>query len=143
MISFSLAPKKNRFQKAKEEKEAKKRQDEQEAAQVYETFVQSFSAKDSDDYAKTFIKAGVGGDEEKAYRMDSGFLDSSKTVRSSSPPSSSSRPAATKKREREMDKFLEEIRERQLALAQQPQPPPAAPEKGSYDDGGHTTNIYI
>ncbi|RYG69336.1 hypothetical protein EON64_02975 [archaeon] len=78
MISFSLAQKKNRFQKAKEEKEARRKQDEEEAAKVYESFVESFSA--NDEYAKTFIKessAHDGEDEFDAskkgeYRMDTG-----------------------------------------------------------------------
>ncbi|RYG69335.1 hypothetical protein EON64_02970 [archaeon] len=74
------------------------------------------------------------------------FSACSQSSRPSPPPSSSSRPAThSKKREREMDKFLDEIRERQLTEAQQPQAPATdnSSEKGSYDDGSHTTNIYI
>ena len=45
--------KKRRFQTAREEKEAKAKQEEQEAAQVYESFVASFEVDDS---SKTFLR---------------------------------------------------------------------------------------
>ncbi len=56
LVSFAIGQqKKSRFQKAREEKEQKRLQDEKEAAKVYESFVASFE----DEKDKTFVKAGV------------------------------------------------------------------------------------
>ena len=45
--------KKSRFQKAREERELKKKQEEQEAASVYESFVASFAVEED---GKTFVR---------------------------------------------------------------------------------------
>ena len=46
--------KKSRFQKAREEREQKRLQEEKEAASVYESFVASFEV--DDDASKTFVR---------------------------------------------------------------------------------------
>ena len=58
LINFAIGnQKKSRFQKAREEAEAKKKADEEEAAKAYEEFVESF--KDSrEDAVKTFVRPG-------------------------------------------------------------------------------------
>jgi hypothetical protein len=57
LLSFAIGQqKKSRFQKAREDKELKKKIDEEEAAKVYETFVESFKHDDTE--AKKFIKGG-------------------------------------------------------------------------------------
>jgi U2-associated protein SR140 len=60
LISFAIGQqKKSRFQKAREEKEAKKKLDEEEAAQVFESFVASFE----NDATKTFVRGGKTDDD--------------------------------------------------------------------------------
>lgn len=64
LVTFALGQqKKSRFQKAREEKEAKKKADEAEVAAVYDTFVASF--KDTEDVnaagegrGKKFVRGG-------------------------------------------------------------------------------------
>ena len=57
LVTFALGKQqKSRFQKAREEKEAKKRQDEQEAAREYDSFVASFV--DEEGSSKVFIRGG-------------------------------------------------------------------------------------
>lgn len=57
LVAFALGKQqKSRFQKAREEKEAKKRQDEQEAAREYDSFVASFV--DEEGSSKVFIRGG-------------------------------------------------------------------------------------
>jgi hypothetical protein len=62
-LTLSSQQKKTRFQKAREEKELKKKLDEEEAAKLYDSFVDSF--KDEDQNSKVFIRGGrVHGDGE-------------------------------------------------------------------------------
>jgi len=57
LVAFALGKQqKSRFQKAREEKEAKKRLDEQEAAREYDSFVASFV--DEDGSSKIFLRGG-------------------------------------------------------------------------------------
>jgi hypothetical protein len=50
LISFTVGPtKKSRFQKAREVEEAKRKQQEEETAKVYETFVSSFNDQDDEE----------------------------------------------------------------------------------------------
>lgn len=57
LVAFAIGKQtKSRFQKAREEKELKKKQDENEAAQVYDDFVASFT--NEDDANKVFIRGG-------------------------------------------------------------------------------------
>jgi hypothetical protein len=79
LVQFSIGQqKKSRFQKAREDQEAKKKLEEEEAAKVYESFVASFA---DDDEAKTFVRGGKynGGSSNRhaesageVYRMDGG-----------------------------------------------------------------------
>lgn len=75
LVTFAIGQqKKSRFQKAREEQEAKKKQDDLEAAKVYESFVASFDV--DEDAIKPFVRPGrapapaVGGGGRKASEMD-------------------------------------------------------------------------
>ena len=58
LVSFAVGQqKKTRFQKAREEKEAKRKQEEAEVAKVYDSFVASFTHEE-DDGSKTFVRGG-------------------------------------------------------------------------------------
>ena len=58
LVAFALGKQqKSRFQKAREEKEARKRQDEQEAAREYDSFVASFVDYEEGS-SKVFIRGG-------------------------------------------------------------------------------------
>jgi hypothetical protein len=79
LVTFAVGQqKKSRFQKAREDKEAKKILDELEAAKVYESFVASFTAEEED--VKTFVRGGkiledgqvLGGSAGETYRLDGG-----------------------------------------------------------------------
>lgn len=73
LINFAIGnQKKSRFQKAREEAEAKKKADEEEAAKAYEEFVESF--KDSrDDNVKTFVRPGEKASKPKVSFPRSSF----------------------------------------------------------------------
>lgn len=59
LVAFALGKQqKSRFQKAREEKEARKRQDEQEAAREYDSFVASFVDTYEEGSSKVFIRGG-------------------------------------------------------------------------------------
>ena len=78
LASFAIGQqKKSRFQKAKEEKDLKKRLEDEEAARVYDQFVASFEVHDGN---KTFIRGGsvkdhgeevFGGQRGEIYRLES------------------------------------------------------------------------
>lgn len=97
LASFAVGQqKKSRFQKAREEKEIKKKQEEEETAKIYEGFVHSFSDSDK---SKTFLKSG--GDIYK--------LDSSNNSSSSSSSISSTKPY-NKPKNSEMDRLFNEMK---------------------------------
>jgi U2-associated protein SR140 len=61
LATFAIGQtKKSRFQKAREEKEQKKKLEDEEAARVYNSFVASF---DVDESSKTFIRGGKADNE--------------------------------------------------------------------------------
>lgn len=170
------AVKKTRFQKEKEEREAKKRQEDAEAAKVYEQFVASFDAGDSSNSRgnKRFVRArnsrghregspdhyqpplppppSPPSSSDAAYPPRLGMPtqpnavniigSSSTNERNSSgsvlPPSSL--PSNTKKGSRQIDAFLEEIKQKQelgIVVSERDLP-------GSYDDGDPgTTNLHV
>eukprot|EP00981_Chlorochromonas_danica_P011536 scaffold4094_cov201-Ochromonas_danica.AAC.6 len=74
LVTFAIGQqKKSRFQKAREEQEAKKKQDDLEAAKVYESFVASFDV--DEDGLKTFVRSGRapvagGGGGKKVWEAD-------------------------------------------------------------------------
>ncbi len=77
LVTFAVGQqKKTRFQKQRDEKEQKKKQDEVDAAQVYDSFVASFTENDD---VKTFIRGNTfqdSGDSQNngkagdIYRLD-------------------------------------------------------------------------
>lgn len=108
LISFAVGTqKKSRFQKAREEQEAKKKLDEEEAAKVYQSFVQSFQEDDDEEGedrhrgGKRFVRGGRmnhGSSEEKHGNSGEIYRLSSKD-----------RPQAVTKTS-EIDKLMEETR---------------------------------
>ena len=77
LVSFAIGQqKKSRFQKAREDKEAKQKLDDEATAKVYDSFVSSFT---EDEDGKTFIRGGpakrdiegiYGGNRGEVYKMD-------------------------------------------------------------------------
>lgn len=68
LVAFAIGTqKKSRFQKAREEQEAKRKQNELEAAKVYESFVASFNT--DEEGVKKFVR---GGGDSELYRMNNG-----------------------------------------------------------------------
>lgn len=77
LITFAVGTqKKSRFQKAREEKELKKKLDDEETAKVYDSFVSSFTEEED---GKTFVRGGLArGNNDEAlgctkgdiYRLD-------------------------------------------------------------------------
>lgn len=58
LLTFAIGQqKKSRFQKEREDKELKRKQDEEDAAKVYQSFVASFN-DDGEDLSKRFVRAG-------------------------------------------------------------------------------------
>lgn len=76
LSSFAVgSQKKSRFQKAREEKELKLKQEADAAAEVYDSFVASFAAEE--DNTKTFIRGGIKGeDPDRSNRGEVYTLDS-------------------------------------------------------------------
>lgn len=77
LATFAIGQqKKSRFQKAREEKEAKKQEEEKAAAQLFDTFVASFTGEED---SKTFVRGGgntrgePGGGE--VYKLDSRMVN--------------------------------------------------------------------
>eukprot|EP00624_Nannochloropsis_granulata_P005814 evm.model.NODE_41581_length_36418_cov_47.844444.7 len=171
------AVKKTRFQKEKEEREAKKRQEDADAAKVYEQFVASFDAGDTNNSKgnKRFVRARNSrgrregspdhyqpplpppppppppSSSDVAYpprlRMPTlpmpvnviGSSSSNESNSSGSVLPSASPPSNTKKGNRQIDAFLEEIKQKQelgIIVGERDLP-------GSYDDGDPgTTNLH-
>mmetsp|Transcript_36985 Transcript_36985/g.47798 ORF Transcript_36985/g.47798 Transcript_36985/m.47798 type:complete len:1038 (+) Transcript_36985:104-3217(+) len=108
--------KKTRFQKEKEAKEAKKKQELTEAAGLYEDFVTSFNPEEN---SKTFMRGSNRNESnDRTYKMKSSssssiFSSSPQLPKSSPPPSSSSRRSLDKKPMSEMERMLEEMKEQE------------------------------
>ena len=76
-MSFAIGQqKKSRFQKAREDKEAKQKLEDEATAKVYDSFVSSFTEEED---GKTFIRGGsargnqdsiYGGNRGDVYKMD-------------------------------------------------------------------------
>jgi U2-associated protein SR140 len=128
LISFAIGQqKKSRFQKQREEKELKKKIDEDEAAKVYESFVESFQNPNPDNI-KTFVRAG-----EKVPATPFGVQSNSSAAPSVNKPTTPGVPKRNnafaqdddedeneqarkeelqRKKNKEMDKFLSELKVR-------------------------------
>ncbi|CAI5716105.1 unnamed protein product [Peronospora effusa] len=156
--------KKTKFQKEREDREAKKRQADEEAAMIYATFVASFDNED-ETKGKTFVRAAIQGDRQSSgemYRLKSKESDGSfgpfcaenrgsvMNKKSNENKGKETEQMQLKrqimtihrpKKRRAIDEFLEEMKERG--------PAPVSLEgaeivKGSFDDGNpDTTNLYV
>lgn len=157
LACFALGnQKKTKFQKEREDREAKKRQADEEAAKIYATFVASFDNED-ETKGKTFVRSGAhavqgtGRQSEVEYRLKGkGKGD----------------PSAFSKKVSEMDKMLHEIMQKgEVQVIDRPKkrraiddfveemkergPVPVSMEgsgmtKGSFDNGDpETTNLYV
>lgn len=77
LVSFAIGQqKKSRFQKAREDKEAKQKLEDEATAKVYDSFVSSFTEEED---GKTFVRGGssrgekdsiYGGNRGEVYKMD-------------------------------------------------------------------------
>jgi len=164
--------KKTRFQKEKEAREAKRKQQLAEAADIYKDFVASF---EGDGDSKTFVRGGAHASEDSAYgpRRGRGGASSSSSSSTYRMDGSSRRSAAKPKSE--MERLLEEMKDKggggssrsagsgfssapprpkraidsfldeiktRQSSGRPPSPDPMA--RGSYDDGDpDTTNLYV
>ncbi|OQR80638.1 AP-1 complex subunit beta [Thraustotheca clavata] len=144
--------KKTKFDKEREQQERRKREEDAAAARVYESFVASFE----DDGYKPFVKAGANvAPPAVKYTTPSPVQRQTSSIPSSQSTTKAfafaldedDEPAreVPKKKVREMDLFLQEIKESNF------DPAPVEPtyqfsreERGSHDDGvGDTTNLYV
>ena len=93
LATFAIGQqKKSRFQKAREEKELKKKLEDEAASKIYDQFVASFDVSNE---SRTFVRQGGQADQSASiYKMD--------TRRASSPEK--------KHGVREMDRMLEEMK---------------------------------
>jgi len=116
------------------------------AASIFEDFVASFDA--GDDRQKDFVRGGAAGDR---YRMDASSRGAAVALGrggfSDGPPAAAAGNRAGKKMS-EMERMLEEMKEREeakLRPAPTVAPRPAVPAvRGSFDDGGgDSTNLYV
>ncbi|DAZ95762.1 TPA: hypothetical protein N0F65_010264 [Lagenidium giganteum] len=162
--------KKTRFEREKEEREAKKRRADSEAAAIYATFVASFE-DDDNDQGKTFVRGETIRHESSEARNGHGGGESGAVYRLQSHSSHSSRQALTNKTS-EMDRMLEEMKRRDNHSTVAPAGASTAGKKkreidafleemkqrggdssssggrhaptGSFDDGDpETTNLYV
>ncbi|KAE9000971.1 hypothetical protein PF011_g13956 [Phytophthora fragariae] len=137
--------KKTKFQKEREDREAKKRQADEEAAKIYATFVASFDNED-ETKGKAFVRGGAqeSGD---VYRL----RPNEPPPVSKKVPEVDTRVQEVKHRDveqlqkprkrRAIDEFLEEMKERGPAPVAMDG---AAMTKGSFDTGDpETTNLYV
>ena len=98
--------KKSRFQKAREEAEEKKRQEDLETSKLYDTFVASF---ETDDRSKTFVRGGSSGTDDKGSMYRTGLpgeIYKLEASRGHTESIGSSSPAPSGKPMKEMDKML-------------------------------------
>ncbi|KAG3109230.1 hypothetical protein PI125_g11114 [Phytophthora idaei] len=156
--------KKTKFQKEREDREAKKRQADEEAAKIYATFVASFDNED-ETKGKAFVRVGTqaaqgnsqsapqSGDvyrlkgKEQAAHFSSGekMSEMDKMLQEIKQKDAEQREQVQTmhrpKKRRAIDEFLEEMKERG--------PAPISMEgvgmaKGSFDNGDpETTNLYV
>ncbi|KAG3002076.1 hypothetical protein PC119_g16482 [Phytophthora cactorum] len=156
--------KKTKFQKEREDREAKKRQADEEAAKIYATFVASFDNED-ETKGKAFVRGGTqaaqgnsqsaaqSGDvyrlkgKEQAAHFSSGekMSEMDKMLQEIKQKDAEQREQVQTmhrpKKRRAIDEFLEEMKERG--------PVPISMEgvcmaKGSFDNGDpETTNLYV
>ncbi|EKU21924.1 U2-associated protein SR140, partial [Nannochloropsis gaditana CCMP526] len=189
------AVKKTRFHKEKEEREARKRQEDAEAAKIYEQFVASFDAGDGNgNDGKRFVRARDGSRRGSSGKGRAGLADdgpshyqpqmpvslaskaplaplptaafpshtsataadstrttsaSGSTLGNRSHGGGSSGPALvpglasanSKKGPRQIDAFLEELKQSQESGVSKEE---TCPREGSLDDGDpHTTNLHV
>jgi len=123
--------KKSPFQRHKEELEKRKKRDQEEAKQVYEEFIATFSVDPKAPKAKTFVKGEVIVPTEsglevkkesapKIYKPEKEILQSSKQ-NSSPPPTNTTKdvsaeppkPTQQGKKKRNIDEFMEELKRQQ------------------------------
>ncbi|OWZ02278.1 U2-associated splicing factor [Phytophthora megakarya] len=159
--------KKTKFQKEREDREAKKRQADEEAAKIYATFVASFDNED-ESKGKAFVRGGMQAAHQST--LQSGDVYRLKDTEAAVFPGS----VSAGKKISEMDKMLREIKQKdveqmqhkdQLQAKQMPKkrraidefleemkergPAPVTMEgtgmtKGSFDTGDpETTNLYV
>lgn len=120
LVSFAVGQqKKSRFQKAREDAEEKRKEEEKEAAKVYQSFVASFEVPD-DGGGKTFVRgnSGVGGVEQsgEVYRVAAPAPSPAAIATPAPSPArvqssgANITPANNAKPVREMDKMLQEMK---------------------------------
>jgi membrane protein involved in colicin uptake len=101
----------NRFQKAKEDKEQKRKEEEHAAAALYDGFVASFSTEEED--TKTFVRGrNSGGDVYKLEGSSSSSSQSSSAAQAL-PTSNIVRAAGRADKHRQIDDFLSELKSKQ------------------------------
>ncbi|KDO31952.1 hypothetical protein SPRG_03167 [Saprolegnia parasitica CBS 223.65] len=161
---FSMATqKKTKFDKEREEQERKKRIADQEAAQVYESFVASFEHEPRQAFVQAGALSAPAYTPQRYQTPPPLRRPTPGPARSSSATSSSSSSAKVKafafamdeedeppvvdvprKKIREMDLFLQEIKEHKFEPAPAMDVYPHRDIGGSHDDGvGDTTNLYV
>ncbi|TDH72117.1 hypothetical protein CCR75_001242 [Bremia lactucae] len=157
---------KTKFQKDREDREAKKRQADEEAAKIYTTFVASFD-NEEETKGKTFVRGGT----DATPNMHESSRQSGDVYRLRRPDQAASGAFAPSKKVSEMDKMLQEIKQKdaeqkdQVQVLHQPKkrraiddfleemkergPAPVSMDtialtKGSFDTGDpETTNLYV
>ncbi|KAG1685358.1 hypothetical protein DVH05_008462 [Phytophthora capsici] len=157
--------KKTKFQKEREDREAKKRKADEEAANIYATFVASFD-NEEETKGKAFVRAGAQTDNKSMGQSGDVYQ-----LKGTKPRAFSS--AASGRKTSEMDKLLQEMKQTdarqqsrdQVQMLQRPKkrraidefleemkergPAPVSMEaagmvKGSFDNGDpETTNLYV
>lgn len=96
--------KKSRFQKAREEAEERKRQEELEASKIYDTFVASFEGSSD---SKTFVRAGAAtGDRSGPGKAGEVYKLAGRTEGAMSAAAGSGKPL------KEMDRMLQDFKVR-------------------------------
>jgi hypothetical protein len=154
--------KKTRFQQAKEAAEAKKALEKAEADSLLGEFEKSFSADTGSNGSKAFVPSGGGSIYQPAAKplseMERMMLESAQETRgrgaadARAPSTLSELSAVRSQKRREMDAFLEEIKQRQdgggplasMSLAEAAAAGNAAGRSSSQDEGDpSSTNLYI
>ncbi|KAL4166845.1 hypothetical protein KRP22_012334 [Phytophthora ramorum] len=155
--------KKTKFQKDREDRKAKKRQADEEAAKIYATFVASFDNED-ETKGKAFVRGGATQGSRQSSRQSGDVY----RLKAKEPAIGA---AAAGKKVSEMDKMLQEIKQKDAEYREQGQtvqrpkkrraidefmeemkergPAPVSmdgvgTDKGSFDTGDpETTNLYV
>ncbi|CAI5739911.1 unnamed protein product [Peronospora destructor] len=122
--------KKTKFHKEREDREAKKRQADEEAAMMYATFVASFDNED-ETKGKTFRGSEMNKRSNEMKQKETEQMQYKRQNMTIQGP----------KKRRAIDEFLEEMKERGPAPVSLER---AEIAKGSFDDGNpDTTNLYV